>query len=94
MNQNNKMHIYTPTTQFMYQNLYFYIHLKSSACLLKLLVIWQHLHITNLISSYFFQAFYSSQTYLTEALHELKCPRKHLLFLVQKKQRIEEILFA
>ena len=91
MAQNNEMHIYTSINQLMYKNILLY---SSEICLLKLPVIWQYLYIINLIFSYFFQAFYSSQTYLTEVFHKLKRPRKQLLFLVQKKQRMEELSFA
>lgn len=59
---NDKMSICTPSTQLIYKDLSFYVHLNSSVCLSKLFVIWQLRHITNLISSYFFQTFYFRHT--------------------------------
>lgn len=66
------------------------MHLKSSACLLKLFGIWQHLQATNLISNYFFQAFYSSQTRLTEAFQKLSVQENNSSFLSKRDKELRK----
>lgn len=86
---NDKMSICTPSTQLIYKDLSFYVHLNSSVCLSKLFVIWQLRHITNLISSYFFQTFYFRHT--SQSIQQTYFQENNSSFLYKRNKKNEEI---